>query len=285
MSKILFLLVILEGVFLQIAFAQKSTELLSKAQKALDENKIQEAIQVATQVIEQEPQNAYAYYLRGLAKYAFSDFLASIADYSQAILLQPNYKEAFYNRGVSYFWLNQNENAENDFLKVLQIDSTNSRTYTALGSLYSRIAETETNRKKQKEFSQKAEKFYQKALQHNANYAPAYYNYALLISESHPKKSLELTEKYILLKSEDAQGYFLKGILLKNQKQPQEALNSFLQSAKLNAYNAETWLEVGNMYFLQKNIAEACTAWQKAEKLGSSEAKKILQKYCKNLKN
>lgn len=285
MPKNLFLIIISGGLFLQIAFAQKASELLSKAQKALDENRIQEAIQIATQVIEQEPQNAYAYYLRGLAKYAFSDFSASISDYSQAILLQTNYKEAFYNRGVSYFWLNQNENAENDFLKALQIDSTDARTYTALGSLYSKIAETETNRKKQREFIHKAEKSYQKALQKNTNYAPACYNYALLLSETQPKKSLELIEKYILLKSEDAQGYFLKGLLLKIQKQPQKALQNFLQSAKLNAYNAETWLEIGNMYFVQKNTVEACKTWQKAEKLGSSEAQKLLQKYCKDFKN
>ncbi len=285
MQKILFSFILSRVLFLQIAWAQQTNELLSKAQKALDENRIQEAIQIATQVIEQEPQNAQAYYLRGLAKYAFSDFSASISDYSQAILLQPNHKEAFYSRGVSYFWLNQNEKAENDFLKALQIDSTDARTYTALGSLYSRMAETETNRKKQKEFFQKAEKFYQKALQHNANYAPACYNYALLISENQPKKSLELSEKYILLKPADAQGYFLKGLLLKNQRQPQKALQNFLQSAKLNAHNAEAWLEIGNMYFVQKNTSEACTAWQKAEKLGSIEAQRLLQKYCKEFKN
>lgn len=281
MQKIQFLFIVLGTLFQQNTFAQKTSESLSKAQKALDENKIQEAIQITTQIIEQEPQNAYAYYLRGLAKYAFSEFSASIEDYTKAIALQKDFKDAYYNRAVSYFWLNQNENAENDLLKALQIDSTDSRTYTALGSLYSRIAETETDKKSRKKFLQKAEQAYLKALQHNANYAPAYYNYALLISDENPKKSLILTEKYILLKPQDAQGYFLKGILLKNQKKYAEALQNFQKSAEMNAYNAETWLELGFTYFLLKNRTEACLAWQKAEKLGSSEASKYLQQSCK----
>ncbi|MDW8296455.1 MAG: tetratricopeptide repeat protein [Raineya sp.] len=259
--------------------AQNTLELLEKAQKALQENKIQEAISLADQVLQKEPQNAQAYYLRGLAKYAFSEFANSVEDYTKALQIQPTFKDAYYNRGVSFYWLNQNEKAEQDFFKALQLDSTDARTYTALGSLYSRMSEIENSKKLKKTFFQKAENAYQKALQFGKDYAPAYYNYALLISENNSPKSLELIEKYILLKPQDAQGYLLKGILLKKNKKWQEALVALQKSAELNPYNPETFLELGSLHFYLKNKAEAQKAWQNAQKLGSSEATEYLKKY------
>jgi tetratricopeptide (TPR) repeat protein len=58
------------------------------------------AIADYTQAIPINPQDAEAYYNRGLAKYESGDKAGAIADYTQAITINPQDAIAYYNRGV-----------------------------------------------------------------------------------------------------------------------------------------------------------------------------------------
>lgn len=267
------------------AVAQMPSELFEKAQKAFHENNFQEVIQITTQLLEQQPKSPQVYNLRGLAKYALSDFEGSIQDYTQAISLQPTFKEALYNRGVSYYWLNKDSQAEADFFAALKIDTADARIYTALGSLYSRKSELSLEKKKQKIFWQKAESAYQKALSCAPRYALAYYNYALLLSETYPTKALQLIDSYLSLQPENAQGYFLKATLLQKKRKYSDAITCFEKSLQINPHNAEAFCEVGYLYYKFKDKPKACLAWQKAQSLGCVEANRYLRQYCQNVKN
>ena len=50
-----------------------------------------------------EPQNAEAYFNRGLGHHDKGDLDQAIADYDQAIVLDPQYALAYYNRGNAYY--------------------------------------------------------------------------------------------------------------------------------------------------------------------------------------
>ena len=63
-----------------------------------------------------------AYDLRGGVKTFLSRYLESIADYSNAIALDPKNSYLYFGRGMSYEYLNQNEEALKNLKKCREID-------------------------------------------------------------------------------------------------------------------------------------------------------------------
>ena len=62
-----------------------------------------------------EPDHANAYYNRGLAKYNLSQYEAAITDYDNAIRLKSDYAAAYYNRGLAKYNLSQYEASIDDY--------------------------------------------------------------------------------------------------------------------------------------------------------------------------
>jgi len=54
-----------------------------------------------TKAIELNPEYAVAYFNRGVSKTDLKDYYGSIADYTKAININPEYAEAYFNRAVS----------------------------------------------------------------------------------------------------------------------------------------------------------------------------------------
>ena len=67
-----------------------------------------------------------AYDLRGGVKIFLSRYWESIADYSKAIELDPKNSYLYFGRGMSYEYLNQNEDALKNFQMSLALDPENS---------------------------------------------------------------------------------------------------------------------------------------------------------------
>ena len=83
-------------------------------------------IRGCTQVIEQSQANiAIAYHNRGVAHWRNFDDELAIADYTEAIAIDPNYSEAYSSRGLVYGLSGDKEQAIADFLMVLEIDPLN----------------------------------------------------------------------------------------------------------------------------------------------------------------
>ena len=64
-----------------------------------------------------------AYDLRGGVKTFLSRYWESIADYSKAIELDPKNSDLYFGRGMSYEYLNQNEEALKNLKISLKLDS------------------------------------------------------------------------------------------------------------------------------------------------------------------
>ena len=67
------------------------------------------------EAIRLKPDLAKAYYRRGFSKDSLGQHEAAIADYDQAIRLNRDYAEAYYNRGNVKVFLEQNEAAITDY--------------------------------------------------------------------------------------------------------------------------------------------------------------------------
>jgi tetratricopeptide (TPR) repeat protein len=74
------------------------------------------------QAIALDPQNAEAYNARGLAYYAIADLRRAIADFDEALSLNPEIADAYYNRGSAFCDRGQHERAIADFNRALAID-------------------------------------------------------------------------------------------------------------------------------------------------------------------
>ena len=77
-----------------------------------------------------------AYYNRALAYQAIFDFQQSVADYTDAIRLAPQFIIAYANRGAVYLEINQVQLALEDFDRAISLDPGPLESYIGLAVAY-----------------------------------------------------------------------------------------------------------------------------------------------------
>jgi len=60
----------------------------------------------------------------------------AIADYDQALLLDPSRVAAYYERGLAYYYLDQNKRAIDDFDQAIRLDPSRAGAYSGRGLAY-----------------------------------------------------------------------------------------------------------------------------------------------------
>ena len=106
--------------------------------EAYNQSNYDEAIADYNQAINLDPNYAKAYNNRGAVYYKLDDFEKAIADYNQAINLDPNYALFYWNRGDLQQQLGHNDEAMTDFHKCLTLNpdaSTRQKVEAALQQL------------------------------------------------------------------------------------------------------------------------------------------------------
>ncbi|MCB0728550.1 MAG: tetratricopeptide repeat protein [Ignavibacteriae bacterium] len=224
------------------------------------------------------------YFQLGYAKYEEKDFIKAIDYYTRCITLNPNYKQAYFNRGLACKALNQHKRAINDFIKAIEIDKEYTYAYYNLGNCYSNINEHEN-----------AVKYYSKALEIDPGYVDAYYQRALSyfdlknfeeaikdnskIIELDPgyfpayygrainyldlkdyDKSIADNSKAIELKPDYTDAYINRGLSYNNKKNYQAALTDYV-----SAINISPEYELANNNFL--SLINYCILNKDAEKI------------------
>jgi tetratricopeptide (TPR) repeat protein len=113
-------------------FAQKTAEdYFTSGNIHYENNNFDKAIADYTQAIKLNPNFAEAYYFRGNS-YSYNDSDKTIADYTEAIRLNPRYVNAYFSRGNAYFWNKDYDKAIADFEAVLKIEPNNAEARKAL---------------------------------------------------------------------------------------------------------------------------------------------------------
>jgi len=110
------------------------------------------------------------YYMRkGKSKISSKHYKGAIADYTYAILLKPDFVDAFIFRGFCKTELNSYEGAIDDYTKAIEIDSNNTMAYLNRGYVKNKLKNYEG-----------AIDDYTKAIEIDSSYAIAYFNRANL---------------------------------------------------------------------------------------------------------
>lgn len=131
---------------------------------------IDEAVEMANLFIElllnkglNNPDSANEFFSIGKDKYFNNEVQSAIEDFNQAILLNVNYLEPYYFRGLSNISLKNNNDAIEDFNRVIELDSNYKWAYFHRGNAFSELNDFDS-----------AIADFDKALFFDSNYIEAY---------------------------------------------------------------------------------------------------------------
>jgi tetratricopeptide (TPR) repeat protein len=105
----------------------------------LDNGNYDQAIAEYTQAIELDPSLTSYYYNRGLAYRGKADYENAKSDFSQVIKMNPEDGEAYYQRGLNYSTKGDFELAVADYTKAIQFGSEKAYAYTNRGLAYENL--------------------------------------------------------------------------------------------------------------------------------------------------
>ncbi len=170
--------------------------------------------------------------IQGRGKYEKGDFTGAIADYSAAIRLNPNYANAYNNRGFIRFQLGDKQEAMSDYNQALQINPKLALAHYNRGSARAELGDKEG-----------AIDDYNQALQIDPNLALAYNNRGLVRAELGDKqKAIEDYNQALQIDPNLALAYYNRGGVRAELGDKQGAIEDYNQSLRIDpnlaiAYN------------------------------------------------
>ncbi|MDE5084883.1 MAG: tetratricopeptide repeat protein, partial [Trichodesmium sp. St18_bin1] len=136
--------------------------------KHLDREEFEQAIADYSQAIQLNPKYAYGYYGRGNVYCDQGKYDLALADYNQAIQLNPKFAKAYNARGIVYNDQGKSDLALADYNQAIQLNPKYADAYNNRGIVYKNQGKSDL-----------AIADYNQAIQLNPKYANAYYNRGL----------------------------------------------------------------------------------------------------------
>ncbi len=100
-----------------------------KAYQFIDAGYPAEAIELLNIAIKKDPNYFDAYYNRGVVYFLMKNYRAAIDDLSKAISINPNSPDAYASRGEVYETMKENEKAFNDYRKAARMGNKAAQDY------------------------------------------------------------------------------------------------------------------------------------------------------------
>ncbi|MGJ3248597.1 MAG: tetratricopeptide repeat protein [Elainellaceae cyanobacterium] len=101
----------------------------------------QRALADYNQAIKLNPNLAEIYDQRGFVYYRLNDYSSAFADYSQALQINPNLASVYYHRGLTRFALGYSQTAIEDYTQAIHHDPDHAQAYHQRGLAYADLKE------------------------------------------------------------------------------------------------------------------------------------------------
>jgi tetratricopeptide (TPR) repeat protein/V8-like Glu-specific endopeptidase len=217
----------------------------------------QKAIADYTQAIKLNPKFAAAYVTRGYARYQANDFAGSITDFDQGISANINFEEAYNGRGNSKAALEDAKGAFADYDHVVRVNSKNSVAYANRAN--ARIALGDP---------QGAITDCEYSIRLNPNNATAYSNCGDAYTAVGKKtKAFEYLDEAIRINPSDSMIYNNRGITYFKIGKNKEAVSEYTQALSLDPNNFAALANRGVSRRLLNDFEGAITDYDQALKL------------------
>ena len=184
-----------------------------------------------------QPEYAEAYYNRGVLRSAQGDKEGALSDYSEAIRLQPEYAKAYNNRGNVRGDLGDRMGALSDYSEAIRLQPEYARAYYNRGNVRDDVGDREG-----------ALSDYSEAIRLQPEYAKANYNRGLLRSAQGDKEgALSDYSEAIRLQPDDAAAYNNRGVLRSAQGDKEGALSDYSEAIRLQPEYVAAYYNRGNV--------------------------------------
>ncbi len=218
----------------------------------------QGAISKYNDAIKLNPNYADAYNNRGAAYDELKNYQQAISDYNQSIKLNPNNATAYFNRGLTYANLQNYQQAISDWTQSIKINKNYVNAYYSRGIAYGEL----------KNYQQAIDD-YTKVIDLNKDYANAYYSRGLTYYKkgSYRVAILDYTQA-IKLNPNYFEAYFNRGLAYGMLKNYEQAIKDFTEVIKLNPNDANAYVNRGITYKFLGDMLQAERDLAKARQLG-----------------
>ena len=181
----------------------------------------------------------------------------SIKTYSLMIKINPDYAEAYSNRGVAYMELKHFEKSIEDFKNAIGINPNYAEAYNNLGSSL-------RNLNKQNE----AIDNYNLAIKINPNFSDAYSNRSsVLIDFGEYQKAIESCNQAININPNQSEAFFNKGLALQKIGKIEESIHSYKQAIKIKPSYLAAYINLAIVMYKSGLIDEAIQNYNFAIKI------------------
>lgn len=197
-----FLLLIIAASF-DVVYAKIEVDSLSKqAEKLLEDDKPDEAINLCNQILKENPDNSMALAFRGWAYIKTDKYDLAFEDCNKALQIDPRNKVAFNYRGACYESKGETTKALIDYAKAMKIDPKWFKPYYYRGSLYY-----------DQENYEKALADFNTAIKCDPKFAPSYSMRGMTyMGMDNPEEAFKDLDKSIELDPEDPWNYAARGL-------------------------------------------------------------------------
>jgi tetratricopeptide (TPR) repeat protein len=253
------------------AFAQKAEDVFAEGTAKMQEKAFKEAIEKFDLAVMINPNYEQAYMQRGLARKALLQFNLANQDFSKVLELNPKSVEANFENAFALSQFGKENDAIPFLQKAIELDPKKLEAYIELGNIYRK------NGKGKEAIEQ-----YEKAIKIDPKYEPAYLRLAIyhFNIEQHQKALQEVNHVITKINPKSAEAYALRGEIELGRKQYILALKDFNKAIELDAHVGSSYTYRGLAHFHTGKKKEACADWQKAHELGDFECEEYLEKHC-----
>ncbi len=222
----------------------------------------EQAIADYTEAIELDPDNAMAYNNRGLVYYNLGDLEQAIRDYTKAIELDSKFALAYSNRGFAYYHSGDLEQAISDFNKAIELDPGDAEAYNNRGFAYYESRELE-----------KAIADYTKTIELDSNDVYAYNSRGLAYKEfGDLEKAIADYSTVIELDPDVGMAYINRGSTYDVSGDPHQAIRDYTKAIALEPDLALAYYNRGKAYYNSGNFEKAIRDHNKAIEIDTGYA-------------
>ncbi len=220
-------------------------------------NAFDQAVTAIPKGMEAQVQAEALYFYRGNTLYYLNQKDAALADYQQALKLNPKDALVYNNMGMIHHDQGDSTQALADYQQALQIDPNDAQAYNNRGLVYQEQGDDDD-----------ALKDYKAALQLQPDFPEALYNRGnLYYDQGQYDLALNDYNAAAQFQPNNANIYHNRGLTHAAQGDYTEAVNDFTQAIRLRQDHASDYLSRGAVYFAEGDYTDALSDYQTYQQL------------------